>query len=159
MPTIATKIQHPSFQHLFLYKEGVFWVGYEQSAYYIAQHKAYKPTKKYFKNINKTIVSIGFPNADEFLNKLEQDNSIQSVVKTEQSIEILLNYTIDSNSFEEWKENVSVKIQSKSNQKTSIEELVKAFPLANKTPMEAFLFIKELQQCELLMISPDSYRE
>ena len=62
MPTIANKILHPSSKHILLYKEGVFWVAYEQSAYYIAQYKGYKPTKKYFKNINQTIVSVGFPN-------------------------------------------------------------------------------------------------
>jgi hypothetical protein len=42
-------------------------MAYEQSAYYIKQHKGYKPTKKYFKNINQTIVSVGFPNTDALL--------------------------------------------------------------------------------------------
>jgi len=65
VPTIATKIKHPSTNHLLLFKEGVFWVAYEQSAYFIAQLKKYKPTKKYFKNINKTVVTIGFPNAND----------------------------------------------------------------------------------------------
>jgi hypothetical protein len=50
VPTIATKIKHPSTNHLLVFKEGVFWVAYEQSAYYIAQLKKYKPTKKYLKS-------------------------------------------------------------------------------------------------------------
>ena len=90
MPTIANKILHPSSKHILLYKEGVFWVAYEQSAYYIAQYKGYKPTKKYFKNINQTIVSVGFPNIDALLNEIEQNNSIQSIKKTDTTIEILL---------------------------------------------------------------------
>ncbi len=39
VPTIATKIKHPSTKHLLLFKEGLFWVAYEQSAYFIAQHR------------------------------------------------------------------------------------------------------------------------
>jgi hypothetical protein len=145
MPTIANKILHPSSKHILLYKEGVFWVAYEQSAYYIAQYKGYKPTKKYFKNINQTIVSVGFPNIDALLNEIEQNNSIQSIKKTDTTIEILLQKSVTTTDVELWKENILQKNQEKPTSKASIEQLVKAFPLANKTPMEAFLFIKELQ--------------
>jgi len=145
MPTIANKILHPSSKHILLYKEGVFWVAYEQSAYYIAQYKGYKPTKKYFKNINQTIVSVGFPNIDALLNEIEQNNSIQSIKKTDTTIEILLQKSVNITDVELWKENILQKNQEKPTSKASIEQLVKAFPLANKTPMEAFLFIKELQ--------------
>jgi hypothetical protein len=145
MPTIANKILHPSLKHILLYKEGVFWVAYEQSAYYIAQYKGYKPTKKYFKNINQTIVSVGFPNIDALLNEIEQNNSIQSIKKTDTTIEILLQKSVNITDVELWKENILQKNQEKPTSKASIEQLVKAFPLANKTPMEAFLFIKELQ--------------
>ena len=146
MPTIGTKIQHPSLNHLLLYKEGVFWVAYEQSAYYIAQYKGYKPTKKYFKNINQSIVSVGFPNIEALLNEIEQSNSIQSVKKTDITIEILLQKSINTIDVEIWKENILQKEKQKSTSKASIEELIKSFPLANKTPMEAFLFIEELQK-------------
>jgi hypothetical protein len=80
MSTIATKIKHPSTTHLLLFKEGVFWVVYEQSAYFKAELKKYKPTKKYFKNINKTVVFIGFPNANDLINNLDvvQDEMKQS---------------------------------------------------------------------------------
>jgi len=145
MPTIANKILHPSSKHILLYKEGVFWVAYEQSAYYIAQYKGYKPTKKYFKNINQTIVSVGFPNIEVLLNEIEQNNSIQSIKKTDTTIEILLQKSVNITDVELWKENILQKNQEKPTSKASIEQLVKAFPLANKTPMEAFLFIKELQ--------------
>ena len=146
MPTIATKIKHPSIKHILLFKEGVFWVAYEQSAYFIAQLKKYKPTKKYFKNINKTVVFIGFPNANDLINSLENSNSIQSIIRTETTIEILLFIGINNTDVELWKENIPQKNQEKLTSKSSIEDMVKAFPLVNKTPMEAFLFIEELQK-------------
>ena len=133
-------------QHLFFYKEGLFWVAYEQSAYYIAQYKNYKPTKKYYKNIKQSVVSVGFPKVEFLLNELDQDNCISELNKTDTTIEILLKETINSKDFELWKDNLPENIQLKSNPKVSIEELVKAFPLAHKTPMDAFLFIKEIQK-------------
>lgn len=146
MPTIATKIQHPSLNHLVLYKEGVFWVAYEQSAYFIAQFKEYKPTKKYFKNIDRFVVSVGFPNVEALINEMKQKHTIQSVLKTDITIEIILKEAMNNNSFEVWKESILDKSQLKSFKTESVESLVKAFPLANKTPMEAFLFIEELQK-------------
>jgi len=44
-----------------LYKEGIFWVAYEQSAYAVWLRKKYKPKKKYVKSAGMEIVSIGFP--------------------------------------------------------------------------------------------------
>ena len=145
MATISTKMQHPTMQHLYIYKEGLFRVAYEQSAYFIAQYKGYKPTKKFYKNIKQHAVSVGFPNIDAFLNELLQNNDISEINKANTIIEILLKEYINSIDFELWKENVSEN-QIKSNQNASIEELVRAFPLAHKTPMEAFLFIKEIQE-------------
>ncbi|WP_445722815.1 hypothetical protein [Flavobacterium sp.] len=146
MASIADKIQHLSIYHLFMYKEGVFWVAYEQSAYFMARYKGYKPTKKYYKIIKNSAVSVGFPNADKLVNELLINNYISEVHKTDTSIEILLQEPINKIAFEDWKEKLSENVSSQSNSKESIEALVKAFPLAQKTPMEAFLFLKEIQE-------------
>jgi hypothetical protein len=146
MASISDKVQHPTMQHLFVYKEGVFWVAYEQSAYYIWQMKGYKPTKKYYKIIKNSAVSVGFPNVDVVLNELIKNNCISEVNKTDTTIEMLLKEPINKITFEVWKQNLSENVNLKLNSKGSIEGLVKAFPLAQKTPMEAFLFIKEMQE-------------
>jgi len=144
--SISDKIQHPTLHHLLIYKEGIFWVAYEQSAYFIAQHKGYKPTKRYYKNIKQSVVSVGFPKIDRLLDELMQNNCISEVTKLDTTVEILLKEHINSADFELWKENLFENTDLKSNQKASINDLVKAFPLAHKTPMDAFLFIKELQK-------------
>jgi hypothetical protein len=41
---IALQQEHTT--NALAFKEGVFWVAYEQSAYFIAQLKKYKPTNK-----------------------------------------------------------------------------------------------------------------
>ena len=146
--TILDKVtlQQQDTTKIFLFKEGAFWVAYEQSAYFIAQYKGYKPTKKYYKSIRQSVVSVGFPKVEILLNELEQKNLIIGVNKLDTIVEILLKENINSADFELWKENLSESIDLKSKQKSSIVELVKAFPLAHKTPMDAFLFIKEIQE-------------
>ena len=57
-----------------LWKEGVFWVAYERSAYWVHLRSAtrgcnplsknkegYKPTKKYIKSVGGDVVTVGFP--------------------------------------------------------------------------------------------------
>tara|TARA_R110000823_G_scaffold315136_3_gene445873 strand:- start:397 stop:717 length:321 start_codon:yes stop_codon:yes gene_type:complete len=88
MASIATKIVHTSLYEVKLYKEGVFWVAYEQSAFFINLVKGYKPTKKWYKNIQKEVVQVGFPNLNDFLNNddfikiFEQDCFIRFKIKT-----------------------------------------------------------------------------
>jgi hypothetical protein len=146
MPSIADKIQHLSIYHLFMYKEGIFRVAYKQSAYFMAHYKGYKPAKKYYKIIKNSAVSVGFPNADKLVNELLINNYISEVHKTDTIIEILLQEPINKIAFEDWKEDLSENVSSQSNSKESIEALVKEFPLAQKEPMEPFLFLKEIQE-------------
>ena len=46
-----------------LWKEGIFWVAYEESAYVVWLLKKYKPTKKFIKSVDMEVVSIGFPHS------------------------------------------------------------------------------------------------
>jgi hypothetical protein len=46
MTCISDKIRHSCAQEVNWYKEGLFWVAYEQSAYFVWRLKGYKPTKK-----------------------------------------------------------------------------------------------------------------
>jgi hypothetical protein len=49
MVSISEKTAHTSLDQIKLYKQGLFWVAYEQSAYNIWQLKGFKPTKKWLK--------------------------------------------------------------------------------------------------------------
>lgn len=146
MPYISEKIIHPTENHLLLYKEGAFWVAYEQSAFYIAQCKGYKPVKKYIKAVGEYVVSIGFPKADALIEELTKAELIEVCNKQPNIIGIVLNESIDLTDFDSWKSAMEERTQKKLIPKSYIETLVKAFPLAHKTPMEAFMFLKGLQE-------------
>ena len=45
---------------VWLYKEGMFWRAYEQSAYLLAIHSNLKPQKKFIKAVNQEVVYVGF---------------------------------------------------------------------------------------------------
>lgn len=82
MITISEKIIHTSLHQVKLYKQGMFWVGYEQSAYYIWQIKGYKPTKKFVKSVAVEVVQIGFTKLEGLLNGA----TLKIVIKEEKFI-------------------------------------------------------------------------
>ena len=62
--TIQEKIactHNASTSEIHLWKEGVFWVAYEQSAYAVWLLKKYRPTRKFIKSAGMEVVCIGFP--------------------------------------------------------------------------------------------------
>lgn len=83
-----------------LYMEGMFWKAYEQSAMrFTKEIKAYKLQKRFFKNVNSEVVSLGFP-----------DGSLQDVLKgreftriNEKQISFFLNTAFTADEFEDWK--------------------------------------------------------
>ncbi len=48
-------------QKILLLREGSFWKAYEQSAYYLHRQFGFKPSARYIKKVNQTIVTVGFP--------------------------------------------------------------------------------------------------
>ena len=102
--TITEKIPHANPNEIKLYKEGIFWVAYEQSAYYIWQKKGYRATKKMVKTLGKEIVSVGFPQSsyETFTHTinpvLEKDEEYLKVFSVDKAI--------DMEAFRQWKENL-----------------------------------------------------
>ena len=147
MNTVSEKISHLSLQEVKLYKQGLFWVAYEQSAYYIWQLKGFKPTKKWYKNILKEVVQVGFPNVEEVL----KTNDIEIIEHQEAYICFNIKNAIKQQSFEEWK-NALIKTEAKTQEnsilckKETLEERIVQFDISNKTPMEALFFINVLKK-------------
>ena len=172
--TIFEKItQSKDLQKVYLYKEGVFWIAYEQSAYLVSQVKALKPTKKFVKTVGQEVVSVGFPDtalANVLLSfRLVSQSDTQVVVESSQAIEL--------SAFEAWKselplrtaenvskDNVIARAIARSNPvksndldcftpfamtentEISILKKLRIFSLADKTPIECMFFLSDLQK-------------
>ncbi len=148
MITISEKIAHTSLHQIKLYKQGLFWVAYEQSAYYMWQLKGFKPTKKWFKNIKSQVVQVGFTNIEEVL-KTED-----STILEKQDTYVCFNSikAMELHQFEDWKNTVVLSdvkdtspIQNVQKNK-GLAESILAFDITNKTPIDALLFINELKK-------------
>jgi hypothetical protein len=149
---ISEKIIHSDAFHVNIYKEGVFWVAYEQSAYYFWLQKGYKPTKKFVKSIGQEIASIGFPQNALHTScncLIERDEANMKIFLTEEAI--------DRNAFEEWKTQIPVYNALRTKEKQVEKEIndglsdeitaqIRDFPLADKTPVECMLFLSELKK-------------
>jgi hypothetical protein len=164
MSSIAEKIQHSGLNEINLYKEGVFWIAYEQSAYYLVGKKGYKATKKFIKSIGMEVVSIGFPSSayDAFIRTLPV---LRVEVGNPAYKKILLREDIDLPAFREWKSSLELRSTDRTAEnrasggslagtisggdygpevRTLLAKL-RNFSLAEKTPLECMLFLSELK--------------
>ena len=159
--TIVEKIQHTDAFAINLYKEGVFWKAYEQSAYAIQQIRSYQAVKQYIKLVRGEVVHIGFP--DSVLKDILPAFAL--VGRTEKEIRLKTSRPIDLQAFEVWKEALPLKeanppqsllhnggVTSLSGREGSKEsELnvlskLRAFDLSNATPMQCMMFLSELKK-------------
>jgi hypothetical protein len=147
MASINEKIVHSSLCSVNLYKEGVFWTAYEQSAYYVWLLKGYKPSKKRYKKMDKEVVQIGFPKVDELL----ENQNISIVAQQDTFISFNTITPIELVDFKRWKNALtSTPIGAKTTTTTTniqqeIIDSICVFDCINKTPVEALLFIDELK--------------
>ena len=147
MASINEKIVHSSLCSVNLYKEGVFWLAYEQSAYYVWLLKGYKPTKKRYKKMDKEVVQIGFPKVDALL----ENQNISIVAQQDTFISFNTIKPIELVDFKRWKNALtSMPIGAKTTTTTTniqqeIIDSICVFDCINKTPVEALLFIDELK--------------
>ena len=142
--TILDKItlQQQDTTKIFLFKEGVFYKAYNQGAF-LLKDRDYKVAVKHIKSIENEVLSIGFPVSvfeklkDEFVFEFYEWYAVYNT-----------NTFFDNESYTNWHNKV-VK-ESFKNSKTEIEyyivEQLKKYPLANKTPMEVFMWVSNLQK-------------
>jgi hypothetical protein len=151
--TISEKIEHSTPNEVHLFKEGVFWVAYEQSACAICKIKPYKPTKKMIKTVGQEVVSVGFPE-----NALAGILSYFQNTKKEDNIIIMQSETpIEQETFKEWKDGIAIKTDvsrdvvhnvpvGESIVENGILQKIRNFDVSNASPIECMLFINELKQ-------------
>lgn len=155
---------------IILYKEGLFWKAYERSAYILCmQVRPFKPTKKSLKSLDGgEIVSVGFPwkHEEKYIGALE------CLESGDERLTLAAASAIDPADFEKWKVELPLLAPpSKSKTETAegreqgapanaevpaghtsptaalaAAERIKAFNLAESTPLECMLLISELKK-------------
>lgn len=134
------------------HKEGVFWVAYEQSAYYVWLRKSYKATRKYMKCLDLDVVSIGFP--ENALKSINPDTLSRSADNPNICV-LHLDSPIDEQAFIEWRGQIPLqeKVAGTPKEKSEdicdtdsdIMEMLRQFPLDRRTPIECMQFVSEMK--------------
>ena len=135
-------LQKQDTSKIFLFKEGFFYKAYNEGAF-LLREKNYKVAVKKIKNIENEVLSIGFPVSvfeklkDEFVFEFFEWYAVYNT-----------NIFFDKELYIDWHNKVvkdSFKT-SKTETECYIVEQLKKYPLANKTPIEVFMWVANLQK-------------
>jgi hypothetical protein len=150
MTTLQEKLIRETGQQIFLYKQGVFWTAYEQSALILSRHKPLKISVRFVKSVNKKVISVGFPDASlKFFGNL-----FGQFVETDKHTGYFeLNGTDDGIDLAALRQEIigqhPDKVSDKSNWQSDLAQQILSFRLAEKTPLEAMMFVRDLQEALL----------
>ena len=143
--TILDKVtlQQQDTTKIFLFKEGVFYKAYNEGAF-LLKDKNYKITVKQIKSIENEVLSIGFPIS--VLEKLKENRQPEEY---DNYCSLQSNIVFSLLLYEEWYQNQIANIKredSKYLEEYTLKDTIKNYPLANKTPIEVFIWVAELQK-------------
>lgn len=148
--TILDKVtlQQQDTTKIFLFKEGVFYKAYNEGAF-LLKDRDYKVVVKHIKSIENEVLSIGFPIS--VLEKLKENRQSEEY---DNYVSLQSNIAYSNKMYSEWRNNQLANNSNSSDTSNSTKNFdtkvlidsIKNYPLANKTPMDAFLFIKEIQK-------------
>ncbi|MDR1882785.1 MAG: hypothetical protein LBR26_08405 [Prevotella sp.] len=160
--TVNEKLSLCSDGFLHLFKEGVFWIGYEMSAYLLCLVRPLQTTKKPVKVAGMEVVRVGFPQTslEGFLERFRVCERTESYIRAEPS-EI-----VGEAVFEQWKQELPAYapkcVAIVENETPAVAPIpsmalsaftpdalykrVREFRLSAATPMECMRFVEELQK-------------
>ncbi len=144
--TLKEKLAMETGQQIYLYKQGVFWVAYEQSALILSRYKPLKLSVKFVKTVNQQVISAGFPEATlSYFSSLfgdftETGKNAGYFELRDTDTEIDLSALRD----EIFRQQPVLQVGNP-NPPPDLPDQILGFHLAEKTPLEAMLFIKDLQ--------------
>ena len=135
----------------FYTKRAFFWKAYEVSAYLFIYHiKPYDAILRYYKNIKRDVVYLGFPASYiDTIRGICVDKGYEIEENSDNMVTIQCNEDIAN--FMDWKQemiainNETDEVKEESTMKDDILQGIISYPLATKTPMEAQQFLYDIQ--------------
>ena len=143
--TILDKVtlQQQDTTKIFLFKEGVFYKAYNEGAF-LLQDRNYKVAVKKIKSVENEVLSIGFPIS--VLEKLKENRQSEEY---DNYCSLQSNIVFSLLLYEEWYQNQITNIKRvdrKYLEEYTLKDTIKNYPLANKTPIEVFIWVADSQK-------------
>jgi len=151
---LAEKLSLINDEALHLYKEGVFWVSYEQDAFRLCAVKQLRPSRKYVKAVNQDVVSVGFP--DSVLESVLAHFEVKE--RKLQSVCVSVKEVMDDQEFARWRAGIEIRAtslqassllssgtdsSSTSSEMSLIYERLRSFRLSAATPMDCMRLVED----------------
>lgn len=136
-------IQKQDTTKIFLFKEGIFYKAYNEGAF-LLRDRNYKVAVKKIKSIENEVLSVGFP-ISVFENLKENSQSEEY----DKYVSLQSNIVFSCQIYEEWCQNQINNIKrlnAKHLNEDTLKDTIKNYPLANKTPIEVFIWVADLQK-------------
>ena len=140
-------IQNQDTSKIYLFKEGIFYKVYNEGAF-LLKDRNYKVAVKKIKGIENEVLSIGFPIS--ILNRIVENGVSEEM--HENYVSFQTHIVFSNNSYYQWRSNLTEIEKNKANLSNNIGDYntlidsIKKYPLANKTPIEVFNWVSELQK-------------
>jgi hypothetical protein len=136
-------------RYIYLYKKGVFWTAYQQSALLLFELKPLQLRSNYVKAVGKEVVRVGFPDKtrvwlETLLGAFVFENDIQGFWICPDHIKM----PDLEKKLSELSHSDSSLLNNRSKPLTVEEQVVKKIKnwhISEKTPLEAMLFLRDLQ--------------
>ena len=143
--TILDKVtlQQQDTTKIFFFKEGVFYYSYNEWVFFL-KDRDYKVAVKHIKSIENEVLSIGFPIS--VLEKLKENRQSEEY---DNYCSLQSNIVFSLLLYEEWYQNQITNIKRvdrKYLEEYTLKDTIKNYPLANKTPIEVFIWVAKLQK-------------
>jgi hypothetical protein len=138
---------------ILLFREGIFLKAYEVSAYLFHRYvKPYQVNCVYYKNIKKSVISLGFPS--RFLDKIVEDGGLTELFPPADGVHGYAgeHLNLADEEFAVFRKNyiyqemaIALTSPAEAPAETEIHARLRRFQIENKTPMECMIFLNELK--------------
>lgn len=152
-------LESPASGGIRLWPEGIFYKAYDCSAYlFVHELRAYRPKRKFFKVVERHVVSIGFPMSA--LPAILRERHAEAADSDMGTKYIALGKPVEERPFREWAETIVPEEEAEGTKTRNGEEApahvsaaerrvlesLRAFSLENASPMQCMMLVAELRR-------------
>lgn len=148
--TLQEKLAQEDGQYVRLYKQGLFWTAYDQSALLLCSQRPLKIQRRWYKSVGREVLSVGFP--DSSLAHFEQAWGPGDVVEARhRHWQVRAAWGVDQAGLHQYALSAAPVAPKKSAAPAApasqpVLERLRSFQLAARTPMDAMQLVQELQE-------------
>jgi hypothetical protein len=133
-----------------LYRDGLFLVAYEHSAFQWARWvNSYNVRRKFYKSLDRELARLGFPEKE--LDRNIARSEVELIERVDDRITLRSPHTLDRFGFENWKRSLEIHLPKVKRPPVvscdnEVFRLLEVFKHRRSTPLDCYFLVKDLQR-------------